>query len=73
MRWLRDVHMEPGTGGSVVRFRVDGLLRTHMQLANQAMVRVVSRMKILSKLDIADRHLPQDGGTRIEVEGKADS
>jgi type II secretory ATPase GspE/PulE/Tfp pilus assembly ATPase PilB-like protein len=32
-----DVHMEPGTGGSVVRFRVDGVLRTHMQLPNQAM------------------------------------
>jgi len=65
-----DVHMEPGTGGSVVRFRVDGVLRTHMQLPNQAMVRVVSRMKILSKLDIADRHRPQDGRTRIEVKGK---
>jgi type II secretory ATPase GspE/PulE/Tfp pilus assembly ATPase PilB-like protein/ActR/RegA family two-component response regulator len=62
--------MEPGTGGSVVRFRVDGVLRTHMQLPNQAMVRVVSRMKILSKLDIADRHRPQDGRTRIEVKGK---
>jgi len=65
-----DVHLEPGTSGSVVRFRVDGVLRTHMQLPNQAMVRVVSRMKILSKLDIADRHRPQDGRTRIEVKGK---
>jgi type IV pilus assembly protein PilB len=65
-----DVHMEPGSSGSVVRFRVDGVLRIHMQLPNQAMTRVVSRMKILAKLDIADRHRPQDGRTRIEVRGK---
>jgi len=65
-----DIHMEPGTGGSVVRFRVDGVMRVHMQLPNQAMTRVVSRMKILAKLDIADRHRPQDGRARIEVRGK---
>jgi len=65
-----DVHMEPGTSGSVVRFRVDGVMRVHMQLPNQAMTRVVSRMKILAKLDIADRHRPQDGRARIEVRGK---
>ena len=65
-----DIHMEPGTSGSVVRFRVDGVMRVHMQLPNQAMTRVVSRMKILAKLDIADRHRPQDGRARIEVRGK---
>ena len=65
-----DIHMEPGTAGSVVRFRVDGVMRVHMQLPNQAMTRVVSRMKILAKLDIADRHRPQDGRARIEVRGK---
>jgi len=65
-----DIHMEPGSSGSVVRFRVDGVMRIHMQLPNQAMTRVVSRIKILAKLDIADRHRPQDGRTRIEVRGK---
>jgi type IV pilus assembly protein PilB len=65
-----DVHMEPGTTGSVIRFRVDGVMRVHMHLPNQAMTRVVSRMKILAKLDIADRHRPQDGRARIEVKGK---
>lgn len=65
-----DIHMEPGIAGSVVRFRVDGVMRVHMQLPNQAMTRVVSRMKILAKLDIADRHRPQDGRARIEVRGK---
>jgi type II secretory ATPase GspE/PulE/Tfp pilus assembly ATPase PilB-like protein len=65
-----DVHMEPGSTSSVIRFRVDGVMRTHMQLPKPAMVRVVSRIKILAKLDIADRHRPQDGRTRIEVRGK---
>jgi len=65
-----DIHMEPGSNGSVVRFRVDGVMRLHMQLPNPAMTRVVSRMKILGKLDIADRHRPQDGRTRIEIKGK---
>jgi type II secretory ATPase GspE/PulE/Tfp pilus assembly ATPase PilB-like protein/ActR/RegA family two-component response regulator len=65
-----DIHMEPGTAGSVVRFRVDGVMRVHMQLPSAAMTRVVSRMKILAKLDIADRHRPQDGRARIEVRGK---
>jgi type II secretory ATPase GspE/PulE/Tfp pilus assembly ATPase PilB-like protein/ActR/RegA family two-component response regulator len=65
-----DVHMEPGSNAAVVRFRVDGVMRTHMQLPKPAMTRVVSRIKILAKLDIADRHRPQDGRTRIEVRGK---
>jgi type II secretory ATPase GspE/PulE/Tfp pilus assembly ATPase PilB-like protein/ActR/RegA family two-component response regulator len=65
-----DVHMEPGSTSSVIRFRVDGVMRTHMQLPKPAMIRVVSRIKILAKLDIADRHRPQDGRTRIEVRGK---
>ncbi|HEY1953797.1 MAG TPA: ATPase, T2SS/T4P/T4SS family [Gemmatimonadaceae bacterium] len=64
-----DVHMEPGVN-AVVRFRVDGVMRAHMQLPQAAMVRIVSRIKILAKLDIADRHRPQDGRARIEVRGK---
>jgi type IV pilus assembly protein PilB len=64
-----DVHMEPGSN-AVVRFRVDGVMRTHMQLPQAAMIRIVSRIKILAKLDIADRHRPQDGRARIEVRGK---
>jgi len=65
-----DVHMEPGSGGAVVRFRVDGVMRVHMQLPGPALTRIVSRIKILAKLDIADRHRPQDGRARIEVRGK---
>lgn len=65
-----DVHIEPTPSGGVVRFRVDGVLRTHMQLPLAALTRVVSRIKILGKLDIADRLRPQDGRARIQVHGR---
>jgi type II secretory ATPase GspE/PulE/Tfp pilus assembly ATPase PilB-like protein/ActR/RegA family two-component response regulator len=65
-----DIHVEPGTKGGAVRFRIDGVLRTHLQLPMGALVRVVSRIKVISQLDIADRMRPQDGRTRVNVEGK---
>jgi len=51
-----------------VRFRVDGVMRIYMHMPMAALNRVVSRIKVLSKLDIADRVRPQDGRTRIQVE-----
>lgn len=65
-----DIHIEPGRANGTVRFRVDGVLRQYMELPMAALNRVVSRIKILGKLDIADRLRPQDGRTRIEVEGR---
>jgi type II secretory ATPase GspE/PulE/Tfp pilus assembly ATPase PilB-like protein/CheY-like chemotaxis protein len=60
-----DIHIQPSPTGGVVRFRIDGVLRTAAQLPLPAMVRVVSRIKIIGKLDIADRLRPQDGRVRI--------
>jgi type IV pilus assembly protein PilB len=65
-----DIHIEPGEGNGVVRFRIDGVMRVHMQLPMHALNRVVSRIKVLGKLDIADRTRPQDGRTRLQIEGK---
>ena len=65
-----DIHLEPNGGAAVVRLRVDGVLRHHMQIPLQALTRVVSRIKILGELDIADRLRPQDGRTRIHVDGR---
>jgi type II secretory ATPase GspE/PulE/Tfp pilus assembly ATPase PilB-like protein/CheY-like chemotaxis protein len=66
-----DVHIEPGQKGTgVVRFRVDGVMRQHLQLPMSALNRVVSRIKVLAKLDIADRMRPQDGRARIQIESK---
>jgi type II secretory ATPase GspE/PulE/Tfp pilus assembly ATPase PilB-like protein len=65
-----DIHLEPSGGGGVVRMRVDGVLRHHMQVPLPVLNRVVSRIKIMSELDIADRLRPQDGRTRILVDGR---
>jgi type II secretory ATPase GspE/PulE/Tfp pilus assembly ATPase PilB-like protein/ActR/RegA family two-component response regulator len=67
-----DIHIEPGGAkGGTVRFRIDGVLRPHMVLPMPAVNRIVSRIKVLGKLDIADRMRPQDGRTRIQVASKA--
>ena len=62
-----DVHIQPGTTGGNVRFRIDGVLRHYMQLPMPALSRVVSRIKIIGALDIADRLRPQDGRARIAI------
>jgi len=67
-----DIHIEPGgTKGGVIRFRIDGVMRQHMVLPSAAVNRIVSRIKVLGKLDIADRMRPQDGRARIQVLNKS--
>jgi type II secretory ATPase GspE/PulE/Tfp pilus assembly ATPase PilB-like protein/CheY-like chemotaxis protein len=65
-----DIHIEPGPKGGTVRFRVDGVMREYMRLPMVALNRVVSRVKVLGKLDIADRIRPQDGRSRISIDGR---
>ncbi len=62
-----DVHIQPGPSGGVVRFRVDGVLRQYMQLPIPVLDRVVSRIKVLGRLDIANRLKPQDGRTTLSI------
>jgi type II secretory ATPase GspE/PulE/Tfp pilus assembly ATPase PilB-like protein/ActR/RegA family two-component response regulator len=62
-----DVHIEPGPVGGHVRIRVDGVMQSALQMPMSLLIRVVSRIKILGKLDIADRHRPQDGRARVQV------
>ena len=64
-----DIHLEPGRHQGVVRFRVDGVMRQYMQMPLVALTRVVSRIKVIAKLDIADRLRPQDGRTRVSIAG----
>ncbi len=66
-----DIHIEPGRQLGTVRYRVDGVLRKHMDVPMSAMNRVISRIKILSTLDITDRLRPQDGKARVAVGGSA--
>ena len=65
-----DIHIEPGAKGGTVRFRVDGVMREYMKLPMVALNRVVSRIKVLGKLDIADRIRPQDGRSRVSIDGR---
>ena len=65
-----DIHVEPQRDTLRVRYRVDGVLRDVMSAPRNAMASVVSRLKIVSGLDIAERRLPQDGRTRITVDGQ---
>jgi type II secretory ATPase GspE/PulE/Tfp pilus assembly ATPase PilB-like protein/ActR/RegA family two-component response regulator len=65
-----DVHLEPGRTGGVIRFRVDGVLRNYRKMPMPALIRVVSRIKIIARLDIADRLRPQDGRATIRVDGR---
>lgn len=66
-----DIHIEPGEKISVVRMRVDGRLRSALQFPVKAHPLVASRIKIMSKLDIANTRTPQDGRSRIKLWGKS--
>lgn len=66
-----DIHIEPGRQKGKVRIRVDGVLRTHMELPMTAMNRIISRIKITGKLDITDRLRPQDGKARVRIQGQS--
>ncbi|MDF3052282.1 MAG: type secretion system protein [Geminicoccaceae bacterium] len=65
-----DIHVEPIEGGVVVRYRIDGVLRQAMKIPRSAGVPLVSRVKIMSGLDIADRLRPQDGRARVLINGE---
>jgi general secretion pathway protein E len=65
-----DIHIEPFRGRLNIRLRIDGML-TEARTAPAHMARaIVSRVKILSGLDIAERRLPQDGRARIKIEAR---
>jgi type IV pilus assembly protein PilB len=65
-----DIHIEPGIDEGTVRFRLDGLLSDHLKVPNQLHPALVSRLKILGRMDIAERRLPQDGSVRVKLEGQ---
>jgi type IV pilus assembly protein PilB len=64
-----DVHVEPQAGELRIRYRVDGLLRDVMTVPKNATAAAVSRIKIVSGLDIAERRRPQDGRAKLTVDG----
>ncbi|HSD78787.1 MAG TPA: ATPase, T2SS/T4P/T4SS family [Solirubrobacteraceae bacterium] len=64
-----DVHFEPGEREMRVRFRVDGVLQETTTVPRRMVAGVVSRVKIMSELDIAERRIPQDGRVGLTIDG----
>ncbi len=69
-RKASDIHLEPGDKGLRVRYRVDGLLREEQVLPKKVLLPLVSRFKIISRLDITERRVPQDGRISLKVEDR---
>jgi len=65
-----DIHIEPMEEDVTVRFRIDGVLQVLQKLPKKVQLGLVSRVKILSKLDISEKRLPQDGRISVTMEGK---
>ncbi len=64
-----DIHIEPFEGQLKVRYRIDGVLKEAESPAKQFAAAIISRIKIMAKLDIAERRLPQDGRIRTRLQG----
>jgi len=65
-----DVHIEPGKDAVTIRFRVDGVLQEIMKTDRNVLASLVSRVKIVSGMDIAERRNPQDGKSQIRCGNK---
>ncbi|HEY8585168.1 MAG TPA: type II secretion system ATPase GspE [Rhodanobacter sp.] len=65
-----DIHIEPFETRSVVRLRIDGILHDLLEPARALHAAIVSRLKIMAQLDIAEKRLPQDGRIALRVAGK---
>ncbi|MGH7489470.1 MAG: GspE/PulE family protein, partial [bacterium] len=66
-----DIHIEPFENRLVVRLRVDGILRVVLESRRAVAPLVVSRIKVMAKLDIAEKRLPQDGRISLRIAGRA--
>ena len=65
-----DIHIEMHEFRGVVRFRIDGVLVKHVDLDKNIIALVISRIKVISNLDISEKRVPQDGRTQIKIAGK---
>ncbi|HJO46500.1 MAG: ATPase, T2SS/T4P/T4SS family [SAR324 cluster bacterium] len=65
-----DIHIDPAPGETQVRYRIDGILHQITIIPRQVHVTVVNRIKVMSRLDIAQKGLPQDGRSMVLIAGK---
>ena len=62
-----DIHLEPGEGRMTIRMRIDGVLRTIIPVPQELQSSVISRLKIMARMDIAQKQVPQDGRAAVTV------
>jgi type IV pilus assembly protein PilB len=65
-----DIHIEPRYSDTMIRYRIDGIMREILQASKKSHFSVVARLKIISNMDISIRRKPQDGRTRIKFGNK---
>ncbi len=65
-----DIHVEPFESELVVRYRIDGILYEVVRPPQKAQASIISRLKIMANLNIAEKRLPQDGRFRVRIAGK---
>jgi type IV pilus assembly protein PilB len=65
-----DIHIEPDRRGTRIRYRIDGVLRDLMKPPPGMHAPIVSRVKVIGKMDIAEKRMPQEGRVRIVAEGR---
>ncbi|REE66676.1 type IV pilus assembly protein PilB [Paenibacillus taihuensis] len=67
---VSDIHVDPGETNVAIRYRLDGVLRTERTIPKQMQGFITARLKIMAKLNIAERRLPQDGRLKMQVDYK---
>ncbi len=65
-----DIHIEPRLANHIVRYRIDGILREVIEIPAKVEMAVITRFKVLSKMNIAEHRRPQDGSFSIKYQGK---
>ena len=65
-----DIHIEPDKKGTRIRYRIDGVLRDLIKPPQNMHAAIVSRVKVIGKMDIAEKRLPQEGRVRLVAEGR---
>ncbi len=65
-----DIHIEMHEHKGEVRFRIDGILVRHIELEKSILNLVISRIKVISNLDISEKRIPQDGRTQVKIAGR---
>ncbi len=69
-RGASDIHFDPEERGLVVRYRIDGVLLVHLSPPQDLQSPLITRMKVMAKMDIAERRLPQDGRIKMRMGAK---